>query len=75
MGDILEGTGTIDWVLNPLLLVPGSYYVSVRLFDQTGLHVLDEQDRWFRFQVRAGAHRETQGVVVLPARWEHRRDV
>ena len=73
VGDILEGTGTIDWLLDPLLLVPGSYYVSVRLFDQTGLHVLDEQDRWFRFQVRAGAYRETHGVVVLPAVWEHRR--
>ncbi len=74
VGDILEGTGTIDWLLDPLLLVPGSYYISVRLFDQTGLHVLDEQERWFRFQVRAGAYRETHGVVVLPAIWEHRRD-
>ena len=74
VGDILEGTGSIDWVLDPLLLVPGSYYVSVKLFDQTGLHVLDEQDRWFRFQVRAGAYRETQGVVVLPGSWQIQRE-
>ena len=73
IGDVLTGTGSIDWVLDPLLLTPGAYYVSVRLFDQTGLHVLDEQDRWFRFQVRAGAYRETQGVVVLPATWQHTR--
>jgi len=32
-----------------------------------------EQERWFRFQVRAGAYRETQGVVALPATWRHMR--
>ncbi len=73
VGDILTGTGSFDWTLDPLLLTPGSYYVSVKLFDQTGLHVLDEQDRWFRFQVRPGAYRETGGVVVLPATWQHTR--
>ena len=35
-------------------LTAGSYYLSPKLIDQTGLHVLDEQERWYRFQVRAG---------------------
>ena len=74
VGDVLTGTGSLDWTLDPLLLTPGSYYVSVRLFDQTGLHVLDEQERWYRFQVRAGAYRETHGVVALPSTWQHTRD-
>ena len=73
IGDVLTGSGSIDWTLDPLLLTPGSFYLSVKLFDQTGLHVLDEQERWFRFQVRPGAYRETQGVVVLPSTWKHTR--
>ena len=46
---------------------------SPRLIDQTGLHVLDEQERWYRFQVRAGRYLETGGCAILPASWSHVR--
>ena len=52
-GDVLEGEGFIEWAIDDLRLTPGSYYLSPRLIDQTGLHVLDEQERWYRFQVRS----------------------
>jgi ABC-type polysaccharide/polyol phosphate transport system ATPase subunit len=72
-GDVLEGEGFIEWTIDDLRLTPGSYYLSPKLIDQTGLHVLDEQERWYRFQVRQGVYLETGGCTILPASWSHRR--
>jgi ABC-type polysaccharide/polyol phosphate transport system ATPase subunit len=72
-GDVLEGEGFIEWTIDDLRLTPGSYYLSPKLIDQTGLHVLDEQERWYRFQVRAGDYLETEGGAILPSTWSHVR--
>ncbi len=72
-GDVLEGEGFLEWAIDDLRLTPGSYYLSPRLIDQTGLHVLDEQERWYRFQVRAGRYLESGGCTILPASWSHVR--
>jgi hypothetical protein len=72
-GDVLEGEGFIEWTITDLRLTPGSYYLSPKLIDQTGLHVLDEQERWYRFQVRSGRYLETGGCAILPATWAHLR--
>ena len=57
---------TSSGTIADLRLTPGSYYLSPKLIDQTGLHVLDEQERWYRFQVRAGDYLETEGAAILP---------
>jgi ABC-type polysaccharide/polyol phosphate transport system ATPase subunit len=72
-GDVLEGEGFIEWTIDDLRLTPGSYYLSPKLIDQTGLHVLDEQERWYRFQVRTGRYLETGGSAILPSSWSHVR--
>jgi lipopolysaccharide transport system ATP-binding protein len=72
-GDVLEGEGFLEWAIDDLRLTPGSYYLSPRLIDQTGLHVLDEQERWYRFQVRTGRYLETGGSAILPSSWSHVR--
>jgi hypothetical protein len=72
-GDVLEGEGYIEWTISDLRLTPGSYYLSPKLIDQTGLHVLDEQERWYRFQVRTGRYLETGGSAILPSTWSHVR--
>ncbi len=35
--------------------------------------MLDEQERWYRFQVRAGDYLETEGAAILPSTWAHVR--
>jgi ABC-type polysaccharide/polyol phosphate transport system ATPase subunit len=72
-GDVLEGEGFLEWAIDDLRVTPGSYYLSPKLIDQTGLHVLDEQERWYRFQVRQGRYLETGGVTILPSTWSHER--
>ena len=72
-GDVLEGEGYLEWSIDDLRLTPGSYYLSPKLIDQTGLHVLDEQERWYRVQVRAGDYLETGGSAILPSTWSHVR--
>jgi ABC-type polysaccharide/polyol phosphate transport system ATPase subunit len=72
-GDVLEGEGFLEWAIDDLRITPGSYYLSPKLIDQTGLHVLDEQERWYRFQVRQGRYLETGGVAIMPSTWSHER--
>jgi ABC-type polysaccharide/polyol phosphate transport system ATPase subunit len=72
-GDVLEGEGFLEWAIDDLRVTPGSYYLSPKLIDQTGLRVLDEQERWYRFQVRQGRYLETGGVTILPSTWSHER--
>jgi ABC-type polysaccharide/polyol phosphate transport system ATPase subunit len=72
-GDVLEGEGFLEWAIDDLRLTAGFYYLSPRLIDQTGLHVLDEQERWYRFEVRAGKYLETGGCAILPSSWSHVR--
>ena len=72
-GDVFEGEGYLEWSIDDLRVTPGSYYLSPKLIDQTGLHVLDEQERWYRFQVRQGRYLETGGAAILPSSWSHVR--
>jgi ABC-type polysaccharide/polyol phosphate transport system ATPase subunit len=72
-GDVFEGEGFIEWTIDDLRLTPGSYYLSPKLIDQTGLHVLDEQERWYRFRVNARKYLETGGSAILPSTWSHVR--
>jgi ABC-type polysaccharide/polyol phosphate transport system ATPase subunit len=69
-GDVLEGEGHFVWRLDDLRLTPGSYYLSPQLRDQSGVHVLDQHERWVRVQVREGRYIERGGCVVLPGTWE-----
>ena len=71
VGDVSAGDGSFSWRIDNLALTPGTYYVTPRLIDQTGAHVLDEHPRWFRLRVHAGAYAERHGVAVLPGRWRH----
>jgi len=68
----LRGTGYIDLVIDKLLLLPGTYDISVALTDYTFLHPYDHRHRAHRFDVEMGEPRETQGggVTSLGGTWE-----
>ena len=67
--DRLEGTGHVDFIVDRLLLTPGTYDVSASIYDYACLHPFDFRHRAFRFDVETGEPRESYGVVSLGGRW------
>ncbi len=67
--DRLEGKGTVDFAVDHLMLLPGTYDVSASLFDYGILHAYDVRHRALRFDVDPGEPHETYGVVSLGGRW------
>ncbi|MFN8125134.1 MAG: ABC transporter ATP-binding protein [Candidatus Nanopelagicales bacterium] len=60
------GTGYFDFLMDPVLLEPASYWVSTTLAIQG--HVFDRLDRGFTLPVR-GDGTGGGGLVALPGRW------
>jgi len=67
--DVPVGDGYVEWRIDDLLLTPGTYHFSPRLYESTGMYVFDEHHRWYRIRVHAGAYKESSGIVVLPGSW------
>jgi ABC-type sugar transport system ATPase subunit len=68
----IAGRGSVDYVVDALPLLPGSYQLSVAIYDHTCLHAYDHHHRRYPFVVQEGAVPEGYGLVYIPARWEHR---
>ena len=71
--DWIEGEGEIDYVVDNLLLLEGSYDFSTAIYDYECVYPYDHQHRLFKFQVQRGSVKESYGLVYMPAHWEHRR--
>jgi lipopolysaccharide transport system ATP-binding protein len=68
----IEGRGSVNYVVDALPLLPGSYQLSVAIYDYTCLHAYDHHHLRYPFVVEEGAVPEGYGLVYIPARWEHR---
>jgi lipopolysaccharide transport system ATP-binding protein len=72
--DWIEGEGEMDYVVESLPLLEGSYDFSASIYDYDCTHAYDHQQRAYRFLVTYGAAvRERYGLVYIPSCWEHRR--
>jgi len=67
----IEGPGHVDYGVERLALMPGTYELSVSCYDHTCRHAFDFHHRRFEFRVRAGRVREQYGLVYMPSRWSH----
>jgi len=65
----LDGTGHVDITFDPVLLLPGSYDLTVSLHDYTCLHPYDFRQNVLRFDVDRGPIGENVGVVSLAPKW------
>jgi ABC-type polysaccharide/polyol phosphate transport system ATPase subunit len=68
--DAIEGTGFVDFRVERLLLVPGTYDVSGTLYNYSCTHAYDHRHRAFRFDVEHGEPRAEFGVVSLGGIWD-----
>jgi len=66
----IVGEGHVDLIIDRLLLTPGTYDVSVSLYDHACLHAYDMRHRFLRFDVNSGHPADRLGVTSLDPRWE-----
>lgn len=67
----VAGAGRVDYEVERLPLLPGTYELSAAVYDRSCSHPYDHHHRRFPFRVRAGTNRERFGLVALPAVWSH----
>ncbi len=67
--DVLEGSGHVDFAIESMPLLPGTYDVTASLMDHANLHTWDFRNHAFRFDVEPGSPRECEGVAVIPGTW------
>ncbi|MCW2725698.1 MAG: transporter related [Frankiales bacterium] len=67
--DQIDGKGYVDFAIDKLPLVPGSYDVTVALVDESNLHTYDYRTKALRFDVGAGRPRDVEGVFAIDGTW------
>src|SRR5205085_10974131 len=68
--DRVDGPGHVDITVDRLLLLPGTYDLTVAFTDYSALHPYDYRHRALRFDVEPGDPRESfGGVVSLGGLW------
>lgn len=61
--DAVEGRGTLDHRVDRLMLLPGTYDLSVSVYDHQIVHPYDYRMHYLRFDVDPGVPNETRGGV------------
>jgi lipopolysaccharide transport system ATP-binding protein len=74
--DWLEGRGRVEYRIDSLPLLEGSYLFTATVYNFGGSvpQAYDHLDRAFVLRVRPDTRvKETLGMVYIPCRWEHQR--
>jgi hypothetical protein len=67
--DRIDGAGHVDFAMDRVPLVQGSYDVTVAIVDDSNLHTYDYRTKALRFDVGSGRPREAEGVFAVDGRW------
>jgi ABC-type polysaccharide/polyol phosphate transport system ATPase subunit len=68
--EAIEGKGYIDYIVDSLPLLEGSYLVSASLYDYKGVYCYDFHHLVYGFRVRPSeATKEKYGMFLIPSRW------
>ncbi len=65
----IDGPGFVDYTVESLPLLPGTYMVTAAIYDYEGKHAYDHIHQHYTFRVRAGGVREEFGSFYFPATW------
>ena len=68
--DKLEGSGYVDVDFDSMRLLPGTYDLTVSLYDYGLVHAYDVRRGVLRFDVERGSLREQVGVFALDGQWK-----
>ncbi len=65
----VEGVGYVDYHVESLPLLAGTYDLSISVYDHTLSHAYDHQYRLYPFKVRPGRTRQVLGFLYIPCSW------
>ena len=65
----VRGRGYVDYTIDELPLLSGSYVLTAAIYDTTMAHPFDHHERMYSFVVQTSAIAERWGSVHIPARW------
>jgi hypothetical protein len=68
----IDGTGYVDYLIERLPLNEGVYKLTTAIYDRDSTHAYDHHHRQYRVEVRARGLWREEGIVHIPANWEHR---
>ncbi|MEO0249485.1 MAG: ABC transporter ATP-binding protein [candidate division WOR-3 bacterium] len=68
----VEGLGEIDYIVDMLPLLEGSYELSAVVYDHDCLHAYDHHHRMYSFIVQRGEVKERYGLIYMPCEWRLR---
>src|SRR3954453_17326691 len=66
---VLQGTGCVDLAVPRFMLTPGTYELTVAVYDRSLTHAFDHRDKVLRFDVTPGDPADRFGVVSLGGSW------
>ncbi len=69
--DCIEGSGTVEFHIPRLMLLPGTFDISASIVDFSTVHVYDFRRHCYRFDVDHGTPRESGGLVSLGGAWRN----
>jgi hypothetical protein len=67
---VVEGRGTIRYIIDCLPLLPGRYQLTVAAHDSIHPIAYDYHEEAYSFRVIEGGTAETEGILTLEASWE-----
>jgi len=70
----LDGTGRVEYVIDQLPLNPGRYELTVAIYNTDSTVAIDHHHRLYPFEVRSRTGWNEEGVVHIPAQWQHTAD-
>lgn len=65
----ISGPGFVDYVIEHLPFLPGSYLITAAIHDLEGRHAYDQIHQRWTFRVRSGGVAERFGSFYIPATW------
>ena len=68
--ETLEGSGYVEYRMESVPLLPGTYHFSAAVYDYRGLHAYDHWEQNWKFHVLESPEMpERLGLITIPAKW------
>lgn len=67
--EYIEGPGIVEYIVESLPLLPGTYTLTAAVYDWEQVHAYDHWHQAFPFAVEPGRAEEVYGLIWMPARW------